>query len=163
MGSPKAVAFECHRGVCAVNAQAKLLDLRSERRSNAASYTRLRKLHSSPTPKPCLPGTLFNTCAFANNTIGGTFGNAGRNIIKGPGYKTWGTSLVKQFPISEQKHFESRAEFFSLLNHVNYLFSQFRSISAAPTPLELNPTVRAGQSSFGVAVAASEPRQVQFA
>jgi hypothetical protein len=117
----------------------------------------------NPNAKPCLPGTLFNTCAFANNTIGGTFGNAGRNIIKGPGYKTWDTSLVKQFPISEQKHFEFRAEFFNVLNHVNYLFSQFGSISAEPTPLELNPTVPAGQSSFGFPVAARAARQVQFA
>ena len=73
----------------------------------------------------------------------GTFGNAGRNIIQGPGYKTWDTSLVKQFPISEQKHLEFRAEFFNVLNHVNYLFGQFGAISAEPTPLEL------GQSWFG--------------
>ena len=39
----------------------------------------------------------------------------------GPGYKTWDTSLVKQFPVSEQKHLEFRAEFFNVLNHVNYL------------------------------------------
>jgi hypothetical protein len=66
-------------------------------------------LVGNPNAKPCIPGTLFNTCAFADNSTipgiipQGTFGNAGRNIIQGPGYKTWDTSLVKQFPISEQK------------------------------------------------------------
>jgi hypothetical protein len=50
-----------------------------------------------------------------------------------------------------------------VLNHVNYLFSQLGSISAEPTPLELNPTIPAGQSSFGFPVAARAPRQVQFA
>jgi hypothetical protein len=117
----------------------------------------------NPNAKPCVPGTLFNTCAFADDgTIPGiiplgTFGSAGRNIIEGPGYKTWDTSLVKQFPINEQKHFEFRAEFFNVLNHVNYLFGQFGAISAEPTPLEL------GQSSFGYPLAARPPRQIQFA
>ena len=117
----------------------------------------------NPNAKPCMPGTLFNTCAFADDsTIPGiiplgTFGNAGRNIIEGPGYKTWDTSLVKQFPIREQKHLEFRAEFFNVLNHVNYLFGQFGAISAEPTPLEL------GQTGFGYPLAARAPRQIQFA
>jgi hypothetical protein len=111
----------------------------------------------NPNAKPCIPGTLFNTCAFADNTNLGTFGDAGRNIIEGPGYKTWDTSIVKQFPISEQKHFEFRAEFFNILNHVNYLFGQFGAISAEPTPLEL------GQPGFGYPLAARPPRQIQFA
>lgn len=117
----------------------------------------------NPNAKPCVPGTLFNTCAFADNTTvpgiipQGTFGSAGRNIIQGPGYKTWDTSLVKQFPISDQKHFEFRAEIFNVLNHVNYLFGGFGEISVEPTPLEL------GQPGFGFPRAARDPRQIQFA
>jgi hypothetical protein len=120
-------------------------------------YCSRPNLVGNPNAKPCVPGTLFNTCAFADNTVLGTFGNAGRNIIEGPGYKTWDTSVVKQFPISEQKHFEFRAEFFNILNHVNYLFGQFGAISAEPTPLEL------GQSAFGFPLSARNPRQIQFA
>ncbi|MGA2981379.1 MAG: TonB-dependent receptor [Terriglobales bacterium] len=120
-------------------------------------YCSRPNLVGNPNAKPCIPGTLFNTCAFADNTDLGTFGNAGRNIIEGPGYKTWDTSLVKQFPINEQKRLEFRAEFFNVLNHVNYLFGQFGAISAEPTPLEL------GQSSFGYPLAARAPRQIQFA
>jgi hypothetical protein len=120
-------------------------------------YCSRPNLVGNPNAKPCMPGTLFNTCAFADNTNLGTFGNAGRNIIEGPGYKTWDTSLVKQFAISEQKHFEFRAEFFNVLNHVNYLFGQFGAISAEPTPLEL------GQSGFGFPLSARAPRQIQFA
>ena len=121
----------------------------------------------NPNAKPCVPGTLFNTCAFSDNSITpgiiplGTFGNSGRNIIEGPGYKTWDTSLVKQFPINEQKHLEFRAEFFNILNHVNYLFGQFGAISAEPTPLELNTA--STPSSFGLPLAARNPRQIQFA
>jgi hypothetical protein len=117
----------------------------------------------NPNAKPCIPGTLFNTCAFADDNTNpgivplGTFGNAGRNIIEGPGYTTWDTSLVKQFAITEQKHLEFRAEFFNVLNHVNYLFGQFGAISAEPTPLEM------GQSGFGYPLAARAPRQIQVA
>ncbi|HTR26909.1 MAG TPA: TonB-dependent receptor [Terriglobales bacterium] len=120
-------------------------------------YCSRPNLIGNPNASPCVPGTLFNTCAFEDNTNLGTFGNAGRNIIKGPGYKTWDTSFVKQFPITEQKRFEFRAEFFNVLNHVNYLFGQFGAISAEPTPLEL------GQSGFGFPLAARPPRQIQLA
>ncbi len=130
---------------------------------NVAVYSSRPARVGNPNAKPCIPGTLFNTCAFADDsTIPGiiplgTFGDAGRNIIEGPGYKTWDTSLVKQFPIREQMHLEFRAEFFNLLNHVNFLFGQFGAISAEPTPLEL------GQTGFGYPLAARAPRQIQFA
>jgi hypothetical protein len=122
----------------------------------------------NPNARPCVPGTLFNTCAFEDNNVQGTFGNAGRNIIQGPGYKTWDTSLVKQFPVREQMHFEFRAEFFNTLNHVNFLFGQFGAISAEPTPLELDPNnintvANPRASSFGYPLAARPPRQIQFA
>jgi hypothetical protein len=121
-----------------------------------------------PNARPCVPGTLFNTCAFVHNSVQGTFGNAGRNIILGPGYKTWDTSLVKQFPIKDQMHLEFRAEFFNVLNHVNYLFGQFGAISAEPTPVELDPNNvnsrdNPNASPFGYPLAARAPRQIQFA
>jgi hypothetical protein len=121
----------------------------------------------NPNGRPCVAGTLFNTCAFSDDLITpgiipqGTFGSPSRNIIEGPGYIEWDTSLVKQFPISEQKHFEFRAEFFNVLNHVNYLFGQFGAISAEPTPLELN--VNSPSSGFGFPLAARAPRQIQLA
>jgi hypothetical protein len=54
-------------------------------------------------------------------------------------------------------HVEFRAEFFNILNHVNYLFQQFGAISVEPTALEL------GQSGFGFPQAARNPRQLQLA
>ncbi|MGB9236605.1 MAG: TonB-dependent receptor [Terriglobales bacterium] len=112
----------------------------------------------NPHAHPCVAGTLFNTCAFDDSAIQpGTFGNAGRNIVLGPGYKTWDTSLIKQFPVHEQMHFEFRAEFFNILNHVNYLFQQFGAISVEPTSLEL------GSSGLGQPQAARDPREMQLA
>lgn len=98
-------------------------------------YCSRPNIAGNPNSHPCAAGTRFNTCAFAHNLVQGTFGNAGRNIIEGPGYKTWDMSLVKQFPIREQMHFGFRAEFFNILNHLNYLFSLFGAISTEPNGL----------------------------
>ena len=120
-------------------------------------------LVGNPNAKPCLAGTIFNTCAFADNntTPGiipfGTLGNAPRNDILGPGTREWDTSLVKQFPFSEQKHLEFRAEFFNILNHVNYLFGTFGTINAPTTSITMNSGV------FGYPQASRAPRQIQFA
>ncbi len=106
---------------------------------------------------PCIPGTLFNTCAFAPNGVLGTFGDAGRNIIRGPGLQEWDMSLFKIVPVREQMHFEFRAEFFNAFNHVNPLFGIPGEISQEPVTLER------GTSQFGYAAAARAPRQIQFA
>jgi len=111
----------------------------------------------NPNSKPCLTGTLFNTCAFADNTIAFTFGNAGRNIVRGPGFQNWDLSIFKTFPVSENKRFEFRAEFFNIWNHVNPLFEPVGLIGEEPTPLEF------GTPQFGQAQGARDPRFVQFA
>jgi hypothetical protein len=131
-------------------------------------YCSRPNLVGNPNGKPCVPGTLFNTCAFVDNTNLGTFGDAGRNIIQGPGYVTWDTAFDKQFPISEHKRLEFRAEFFNVLNHTNFLFGQFGAISAEPTPLELDPNnintpQNPNASPFGYPLSARNPRQIQLA
>jgi hypothetical protein len=126
-----------------------------------------------PNGKPCLAGTLFNTCAFATNTTVGTFGNAGRNIIRGPGFQNWDVSFFKTIPVREEMRFEFRAEFFNAFNHRNPLFSNPNNVEeniATEHGLDNLP----GQSGcsngnlntncgFGFAQAARDPRFVQFA
>lgn len=126
-------------------------------------------LIGNPNGPHCLPGTLFNTgvtpgttpvptgCAFADNTIPFTWGNAGRNIVQGPGLQNWDFSIFKGFPIREQMHLEFRAEFFNIWNHVNPLFEPLGLISEEPTSLEF------GTPQFGAAQGARDPRFVQFA
>jgi hypothetical protein len=111
----------------------------------------------NPNAHPCVPGQLFNTCAFATNTIPGTFGNAGRNIVRGPGFQEWDISLFKVFPLREEMRFEFRAESFNTFNHVNPLFGIPGEIGAEPTTLEN------GTSQFGYAAASRPPRQIQLA
>jgi hypothetical protein len=111
----------------------------------------------NPNGKPCMPGTLFNTCAFVDNATFFTFGDAGRNIVRGPGLQNWDFSVFKLFPIREQMHAEFRAEFFNIWNHVNPLLGPVGAISEEPQAVEF------GTPQFGQAVAARDPRFIQFA
>jgi hypothetical protein len=111
----------------------------------------------NPNGKPCLPGTLFNTCAFVDNTIPFTFGDAGRNIVRGPGLQNWDFSIFKMFPIREQMRLEFRSEFFNIWNHVNPVFEPVGLLGEEPQPVEF------GTPQFGFAQGARDPRFVQFA
>jgi len=111
-----------------------------------------------PNGRPCVPGTFFNTCAFASNLVQGTFGNEGRNITHGPGYQAWDLSVLKAFPVREQMRVEFRADFFNLWNHVNPLWGP---IGAAG---QVEPVaIESGTAQFGQLQAARDPRFIQFA
>jgi Carboxypeptidase regulatory-like domain/TonB dependent receptor-like, beta-barrel len=110
----------------------------------------------NPNGKPCVPGTLFNTCAFASDTIVGTFGNAPRNIILGPGFQNWDVSFFKTFTISEDKRFEFRGEFFNAFNHANPEFTN-------PETITENTATELGSSTFGFPAYTRPPRQIQVA
>lgn len=90
----------------------------------------------------------FNTAAFRPNAFG-TFGTAGRNILRGPGYEDLDCGLTRSFVFSglEGQHLEFRAEAFNLLNHPN--FSNPVSVLTSPV--------------FGRLTAASDPRILQLA
>jgi hypothetical protein len=61
----------------------------------------------------CLPGTFFNTCAFVDPPLG-SFGNAARNSVLGPGFQIWDASIFKTFSVTERAKLEFRSEFFNL-------------------------------------------------
>ncbi len=81
----------------------------------------------------------------------GTFGNAGRNIFRGPGLRVWDLSLVKTWKAGERYSLQLRAEFFNVLNHPNFanpsiLFSNdlsvpdtFGLVTATPDVAGANP------------------------
>ena len=50
----------------------------------------------------------------------GTFGTMGRNLFRGPGYRNWDFSLVKNWTLRERFIIQMRAEFFNILNHPNF-------------------------------------------
>jgi hypothetical protein len=121
-----------------------------------AYYPTRPNVVGNPNGKPCLPGTLFNTCAFVNDAIYFTFGDAGRNIVRGPGLQNWDFSIFKMFPIGEARRFEFRTEFFNIWNHENPLLGPVGAISEEPVAVEY------GTPQFGHPQAALNPRFIQF-
>lgn len=87
----------------------------------------------------------FNTAAFAFPAPG-TFGDAGRNILEGPGFQSVNASLVKNTRFSERVNLQFRAEAFNLFNHPNFNL----------------PDNFLGSPTFGRITSARDPRHVQF-
>lgn len=61
----------------------------------------------------------YNAAAFAYPSPY-TFGNLGRNTLRGPAGHEWDMALIKDFKLTESKSLEFRAESFNLLNNVNF-------------------------------------------
>lgn len=62
------------------------------------------------------PRRYFNTAAFALQSPF-TYGNAGRNVIDGPGIVNLDFSVLKRIPFAESRYLELRGEAFNLANH----------------------------------------------
>jgi len=58
------------------------------------------------------------------------FGNLGRNVVIGPGFKNIDFSIMKRTQLRERLQIESRAEVFDLLNHAN--FGQPGNVAGTP-------------------------------
>lgn len=61
----------------------------------------------------------FNNSAFAPNAPG-TFGDSGKNILKGPGMDTWDVALMKNFPFRGRYNLQFRWEMYNAFNHPNF-------------------------------------------
>jgi hypothetical protein len=108
---------------------------------------------------PVLPGNnsngWYNPAAFSN-TIAGTFGNCGRNTLRGPWLGNEDVSIVKYFTIREKRTLEFRTEMFNAPNHVelteNGQLSWGNGSSSKPS------------ATFGRITATQNPmREIQFA
>ena len=65
------------------------------------------------------PSCWFNPGAFAVPPAG-EFGNAGRNILRGPGVAQFDVSLHKDFAITDREKLTVGAEAYNLFNHPNF-------------------------------------------
>ncbi len=91
------------------------------------------------------PDHWFNTSAFAFPAFG-SFGNAGRNILDGPGFANFNASVLKTTKIVEGLDLQLRAEAFNLFNHPNFNL----------------PDNFLGSPTFGRILSAGSPRHIQF-
>jgi Carboxypeptidase regulatory-like domain/TonB-dependent Receptor Plug Domain len=97
----------------------------------------------------------FNTSVVQLPAVG-TFGNAARNVIRGPGINNWDLALVKNVPIRERLRLQLRWEAYNAFNH-----TQFSTIN---TSANFNPaTGQQINAQFGAFTAARDPRQMQMA
>jgi hypothetical protein len=91
------------------------------------------------------PEAWFNTAAFAIPPFG-SFGNAGRNILYGPGLGTVDMSLVKNTTVGENRTIQFRAEAFNLFDRANFDL----------------PDIFVGSPTFGRIQSSGSPRLIQL-
>ena len=103
-------------------------------------------LVADPNSGPRTPAEWFNTTAFTLPAQY-TFGNAGRNIVIGPGLANLDLSLQKGWSLREHQTIQFRFDAFNALNHPNFNL----------------PGRIYGASNFGVITSAQDSRQLQFA
>ncbi len=93
------------------------------------------------------PGTpYFSTSAFAAVTTP-TFGNSGRDILRGPGLFSLNTGLFRSFSFREKYSLQFRAEALGLTN----------------SPIFANPSSTVGSSSLGIISSSTGDRQIRLA
>ena len=91
------------------------------------------------------PESFFDSAAFAMPAPL-MFGNAGRNVLSGPGRSSLDLALVRSIPLAEGFKSEFRAEWFNLTNRANFDLPQ-RTF---------------GLPTFGRVLSAGQARQVQL-
>ena len=87
----------------------------------------------------------FDTSPFAPNAIG-TFGNSGKNILRGPKFFDADFGLLKDTKLTETTSVQFRAEFFNAFNNVNFG----------------SPDNNVTSGTFGQITTAGPPRILQF-
>jgi hypothetical protein len=80
-------------------------------------------------------------------TQAGQFGNAGRDIARGPAFTNIDASLTRSFMLKESTGLEFRAESFNVANHANFGL----------------PVADLNSPNFGQILSANSPRLMQFA
>jgi hypothetical protein len=116
-------------------------------------------------PNYSLPECQFNVAAFSNPGAG-VFGNAGRNLLRGPGFAQVDFSVFKNTRLTETSSLQFRAEIFNLFNKANFADPSGGLVSGDNNSLK--PTAFFGQSistvgnQLGGLLGYGGPRQIQF-
>ncbi|MGO8720803.1 MAG: hypothetical protein ACLQMO_16565 [Acidobacteriaceae bacterium] len=67
-----------------------------------------------------LVNEYFNTSLFTVNAVG-TFGNTGKNVLRGPGLFDTNFALLKNIPLATRFFLQFRFEAFNIFNNVNFM------------------------------------------
>jgi hypothetical protein len=112
------------------------------------------------------PENQFNPNAFSIPKPG-TFGNLGRNALRGPGFAQVDFSIFKNTRLTESQSLQFRVEIFNLFNHANFA-DPSGGLNPDSFSGSLNRAARFGESlstvgnQLGGLLGAGGPRQVQL-
>lgn len=98
----------------------------------------------------------FNAADFAVQAAN-AFGNAGRNILEGPGFVNLDVGLSKQFALGEGFHLQFRAKIFNVSDTPQFDQPGGGTFETAGRPLLSSPT-----NSTAIARAIHDSRQIQL-
>jgi hypothetical protein len=98
-------------------------------------------------------GRYFNPTAFARPAKA-TFGNAGPNILYGPGISNWDLSVTKRVRLGESRAISVRGEAFNIWNHTQF--------SGLYTTAQFQPSGAQIDPNLGLPSTARSPRNVQL-
>ena len=113
-----------------------------------------------------MPDCQFNAAAFSDPGDG-VFGNAGRNILRGPGFAQVDFSVFKNTHLTENTSVQLRMEIFNLFDTVNFA-DPSGGLAPGDTPNSLTGAAFFGQSrstvgnQLGGLLGSGGPRQIQF-
>jgi hypothetical protein len=102
----------------------------------------------------------LNPAAFTANPIG-TYGNLGRNAVRGPGNVNVDVALSRNFKFDERYTLQLRADSFNIANHPNFVGAIFPAGTGATSTTTLDNNL--SSSTFGRSRTAFDPRIIQFA
>jgi hypothetical protein len=107
------------------------------------------------------PANWFDTDAYAA-PYPGTFGNAGRDSLIGPGLANVDISFVKNTSIHERLRAQFRAEYFNVFNHANFITPNAVVFSTGPTPSKSSTEAVVSPTAGVITATATSSRQLQF-
>jgi len=110
---------------------------------------------------PKTVGQWFDPNAFTA-PYPGTFGNAGRDSLNGPGLANLDFSVVKNTSIHERVRTQFRAEYFNILNHTNFTTPNPVVFSNGPTPSKPSAAAALSPTAGIITGTATTSRQLQF-
>lgn len=98
-------------------------------------------------------GRWFNTEAFAMPGRN-EFGDAPRDVFRGPGINNWDLTIFKNFPVKERTRFQFRWELYNLFNHTQW--------DGVDNNARFDAQGRQVNGQFGQVTSARLERQMQF-
>jgi hypothetical protein len=93
----------------------------------------------------------------------GTFGNAGRDILGGPGLADLDLAVAKITKIHEHLRAQFRVEYFNVLNHTNFTTPNPVVLSSGPTPSKPSTAPAISPTAGAITATSTTSRQLQFA